>query len=82
MVVRHHQLDFAADALVFPGGKVDKSDYDKKLNQSKTVAEAINNAKNSNIVTVTPLIEKLDEGIFLTIPKEAGYGEIKEAIHV
>jgi len=31
---------------------------------------------------VTPLIEKLDEGIFLTIPKEAGYGEIKEAIHV
>ena len=82
MVVRHHQLDFAADALVFPGGKVDKSDYDKKLNQSKTVAEAVNNAKNSNIVTVTPLIEKLDEGIFLTIPKEAGYGEIKEAIHV
>ena len=82
MVVRHHQLDFAADALVFPGGKVDKSDYDKKLNQSKTVAEAINNAKNSNIVTVTPLIEKLDEGIFLTIPKEAGYGEIKEAITV
>ena len=82
MVVRHHQLDFAADALVFPGGKVDKSDYDKKLNQSKTVAEAINNAKNSNIVTVTPLIEKLDEGMFLTIPKEAGYGEIKEAIHV
>ena len=52
----------------------------EQLNQSKTVAEAINNAKNSNIVTVTPLIEKLDEGIFITIPKEAGYGEIKEAI--
>ena len=53
----------------------------EKLNQSKTVAEAINNAKNSNIVTVTPLIEKLDEGIFLTIPKDAGYGEIKETIN-
>ena len=52
----------------------------EKLNQSKTVAEAISNAKNSNIVKVTPLIEKLDEGIFITIPKEAGYGEIKEAI--
>ena len=52
----------------------------EQLNQSKTVAEAINNAKNSNIVTVTPLIEKLDEGIFITIPKEAGYGDIKEAI--
>jgi len=53
----------------------------EKLNQSKTVAEAINNAKNSNIVTVTPLIEKLDEGIFITVPKEAGYGEIKEVIY-
>ena len=53
----------------------------EQLNQSKTVAEAINNAKHSNIVTVTPLIEKLDEGIFITIPKEAGYGEIKEAIN-
>ena len=53
----------------------------EKLNQSKTVADAINNAKNSNIVKVTPLIEKLDEGIFITIPKEAGYGEIKEAIN-
>jgi 8-oxo-dGTP pyrophosphatase MutT (NUDIX family) len=53
----------------------------EKLNQSKTVTEAINNAKNSNIVTVTPLIEKLDKGIFLTIPKEAGYGVIKEAIN-
>ena len=80
MVVRHHQIDFAAGALVFPGGKVDKSDYDKKLNQSKTVAEAINNAKNSNIFTVTPLVETFDEGTFLTIPKEAGYGEIKESI--
>ena len=23
MVVRHHQIDFASGALVFPGGKVD-----------------------------------------------------------
>ncbi|MFT4797461.1 MAG: 8-oxo-dGTP pyrophosphatase MutT (NUDIX family) [Candidatus Azotimanducaceae bacterium] len=26
MVVRHHQIDFASGALVFPGGKVDKRD--------------------------------------------------------
>ncbi len=26
MVVRHHQIDFASGALVFPGGKVDPSD--------------------------------------------------------
>lgn len=26
MVVRHHQIDFASGALVFPGGKVDRND--------------------------------------------------------
>ena len=26
MVVRHHQIDFASGALVFPGGKVDAGD--------------------------------------------------------
>ncbi len=28
MVVRHHQIDFASGALVFPGGKADTSDFD------------------------------------------------------
>jgi 8-oxo-dGTP pyrophosphatase MutT (NUDIX family) len=28
MVVRHHQIDFASGALVFPGGKVDPQDRD------------------------------------------------------
>lgn len=27
MVVRHHQIDFASGALVFPGGKVDEGDF-------------------------------------------------------
>jgi 8-oxo-dGTP pyrophosphatase MutT (NUDIX family) len=27
MVKRHHQVDFVSGALVFPGGKVDKTDY-------------------------------------------------------
>jgi len=31
MVVRHHQIDFASGALVFPGGKVDPADYDTAL---------------------------------------------------
>jgi len=29
MVVRHHQIDFASGALVFPGGKVDPQDTDQ-----------------------------------------------------
>ncbi len=28
MVVRHHQIDFASGALVFPGGKLDGGDWD------------------------------------------------------
>ena len=31
MVVRHHQIDFASGALVFPGGKVDKRDRAPEL---------------------------------------------------
>jgi 8-oxo-dGTP pyrophosphatase MutT (NUDIX family) len=31
MVVRHHQIDFASGALVFPGGKADAADFDPAL---------------------------------------------------
>ena len=31
MVKRHHQIDFVAGALVFPGGKVEKGDADAAL---------------------------------------------------
>lgn len=31
MVVRHHQIDFASGALVFPGGKADEQDFDEQL---------------------------------------------------
>ena len=31
MVVRHHQIDFASGALVFPGGKVDDADLNPEL---------------------------------------------------
>lgn len=33
MVVRHHQIDFASGALVFPGGSVDPSDKDSRLRE-------------------------------------------------
>ena len=31
MVVRHHQIDFASGALVFPGGKADPQDFEDSL---------------------------------------------------
>lgn len=33
MVKRHHQIDFVAGALVFPGGKVEKGDADSALTE-------------------------------------------------
>ncbi|HTP78720.1 MAG TPA: hypothetical protein VMJ73_17290 [Rhizomicrobium sp.] len=33
MVKRHHQIDFVAGALVFPGGKVEKGDSDAELKE-------------------------------------------------
>ena len=46
MVVRHHQIDFASGALVFPGGKVETGDYDVRdycdgVNSSDDAAVAI-----------------------------------------
>jgi len=31
MVKRHHQIDFVAGALVFPGGRVDRGDSEAAL---------------------------------------------------
>jgi 8-oxo-dGTP pyrophosphatase MutT (NUDIX family) len=39
MVKRHHQIDFIAGALVFPGGKVAKGDYDAGLSDFTEGAE-------------------------------------------
>ncbi|MBT7333322.1 MAG: NUDIX hydrolase [Gammaproteobacteria bacterium] len=38
MVVRHHQIDFASGALVFPGGKADPQDFDDALQPHLTGA--------------------------------------------
>ena len=39
MVVRHHEIDFASGALVFPGGKVDTNDYNEKLKNLSYIDE-------------------------------------------
>ncbi len=41
MVVRHHQIDFASGALVFPGGKVDKADSAQNVRSRVDGAEGI-----------------------------------------
>jgi 8-oxo-dGTP pyrophosphatase MutT (NUDIX family) len=42
MVKRHHQIDFVAGALVFPGGKAAKGDYDAGLSEFTQGADGWN----------------------------------------
>lgn len=41
MVVRHHQIDFATGATVFPGGKVEAADRDGRVRQRARGAESL-----------------------------------------
>ena len=42
MVKRHHQIDFVAGALVFPGGKANKGDFDAELSEFSDGGEGWN----------------------------------------
>ena len=46
----------------------------ERVNQSRTVADAIAKAAQDPIVTVQPTMRKTDTALILTIPIEAGYG--------
>ena len=45
MVVRHHEIDFASGAMVFPGGSVDKADSDPELRTHADGAEQLDDAE-------------------------------------
>ena len=47
MVERHHQIDFASGALVFPGGKVDENDLNPKLRKYAISSNEINDQELS-----------------------------------
>ncbi|MGI9408584.1 MAG: NUDIX hydrolase [Hyphomicrobiaceae bacterium] len=48
MVVRHHQIDFASGALVFPGGSLDPGDRDPRL---RTLADGVDDI-DDNVLAV------------------------------
>ncbi len=45
MVVRHHQIDAFSGALVFPGGKLEDADGDKRVRARSTGAAALSDAE-------------------------------------
>ena len=44
------------------------------LGRSSTTAEALQTARETPVVTVTPQVEKVEGGRIMHIPAEAGYG--------
>lgn len=63
MVVRHHQIDFASGALVFPGGKADPNDFDPAL-RPLTVGGAADNSMHA--IEVSGIREAFEEcGVLL-----------------
>lgn len=64
MVVRHHQIDFASGALVFPGGKTDRQDADPRV--LSRLAEYPGASEGQSILRASAIREAFEEsGILL-----------------
>lgn len=67
MVVRHHKIDFASGAMVFPGGKVDEADRDLGLRSRCRHGDALSEvALATRIAAVRETFEEC--GILLARP--------------
>jgi 8-oxo-dGTP pyrophosphatase MutT (NUDIX family) len=70
MVVRHHQIDFASGALVFPGGKADPQDFDPGL---AAYLDGANPDADMRAIQVSAIREAFEEcGILLA--RQEGQG--------
>jgi len=70
MVVRHHQIDFASGALVFPGGKADPQDFEAEL---RDLADGGNADDKLFAAEVSALRETFEEcGILLAQDSSTG----------
>lgn len=68
MVVRHHQIDFASGALVFPGGKTAKGDHDPGLREFCVGDEDLSDEHLA--LRVAAIRETYEEaGILLALPE-------------
>ena len=70
MVVRHHQIDFASGALVFPGGSVDPGDRDPRVRLGCAGAEGLED--EALAFRVAAIREAFEEcGVLLARPRGA-----------
>src|SRR5262244_3898831 len=74
MVVRHHEIDFASGALVFPGGKVDRQDQDAAWSEFAGSA----NGTLERAFVVAAARETFEEA-GLVLARRAGEGGLMDA---
>ncbi len=67
MVVRHHQIDFASGALVFPGGKADPQDFDEALVDYLDGAAADADMRAMQVAAIRESFE--ESGVLLARPE-------------
>ena len=71
MVVRHHQIDFASGALVFPGGSLDASDRDPRIRNMADGAEGLSD--DNLALRVAAARESFEEcGVLLARDNDTG----------
>jgi 8-oxo-dGTP pyrophosphatase MutT (NUDIX family) len=66
MIVRHHEIDFASGALVFPGGKVDDGDAEPRLADLCDGADADPTVRSIQIGAIREAFEEC--GVLLARP--------------
>lgn len=76
MVKRHHQIDFVAGALVFPGGKVAKGDHDAALCDFVDGSAAL--SPDMQALAAAAIREAFEESGIL-FAREAGADELVDA---
>jgi len=77
MVVRHHQIDFASGALVFPGGKVDPQDEDPGL---RDLARGAGDLDATALALCAGAIREAFEEAGVLLAYDAGRGNGREIV--
>jgi 8-oxo-dGTP pyrophosphatase MutT (NUDIX family) len=71
MVVRHHQIDFASGALVFPGGKVDEGDF-----EVRDLCDGVGNVDATQRAVMAGAIREAFEECGVLLAREAGAADL------
>ncbi len=76
MVVRHHQIDFASGALVFPGGKVDQQD---RLQEMRSFCDGVDGINDDSLCMRIAAIREVFEECGILLARIDGESTILNA---